>query len=70
MKNPKDNVEELKLFILKLLANEQDAHAQNTDALKKALGSEISKDTIKLLNEIFRAKTDMLEKVLDKINKL
>lgn len=70
MKNQKDSLEEVKLFILKMMGEEQDAHSQNLEALKRALGTELSKDTTKLLNEIFKVKMEMLNKVLEKIQKL
>lgn len=70
MKNQKDSIEELKLFVLKMMSDDQDSHSKNLEALKQALGIELSKDTTKLLNEIFKVKMELLNKILDKIQKL
>jgi hypothetical protein len=70
MKNQKDSAEELKLFVLKLMSEEQDTHSQNLETLKRALGTTFGKKATKILNELYRAKIEVLDKVLDKIQKL
>jgi len=70
MTRQKENLEEVKLFVIRLMNEEQDNHSKTIDALKKALGDDLSQDSVKVINEIYKAKAEVLSKVYDKIQSL
>lgn len=70
MTKQKESLEELKLFVVKLMNEEQDKHAKVLESLKNALGSDLSQDATKIMNEIHKAKKEVLDKVYDKIQGL
>jgi len=70
MTKQKESLEELKLFVVKLMNEEQDSNSKTIESLKRALGAELGQDVIKVINEIYKAKVEILNKVYDKIQGL
>ena len=70
MTKQKESLEELKLFVAKLMNEEQDKHARVVESLRNALGSDLGQDATKIINEIYKAKVEILNKVYDKIQGL
>lgn len=66
----KESLEELKLFIAKFMNEEQDNHAKATEKVKNYLGQNLGQDTIKIMNEIYRARVEVLNKMYHKIQEL
>jgi hypothetical protein len=70
MTSQKESLEELKLFISKLMNEEQDRHSKTAEQIRSYLGLNLGQDTIKVINEVYKARVEILNKVYDKIQEL
>lgn len=70
MTSQKESLEELKLFITKLMNEEQDNLVKANDIIKDFLGLNLGQDTLKIINQIYKSKIEVLKKVYDKIQEL
>ncbi len=67
----KENLEELKLFVSKLMNEEQEQHSKRIQPfIENKMGLIAVEETIKVLTHIYNAKMEMLEKVYKEIQRL
>ena len=67
MTKQRESLNDLKLFITKLMNEEQDLNSKSLELLKGIIGEDLGQDTIKIVNEIFKAKLSVLNKVYTQI---
>ena len=71
--NQKESLDELKLFVSKLINEEQEKYSKKVEdltAVNAETGLQSVSETIKVLNLLYKAKTEVLEKVYKEIQKL
>jgi hypothetical protein len=67
MANRKSN-NEIKLFVTSLMNEEQDSHSSLIDALKEKIGgTKEFDDMVRLLNRIYAAKIEILDKIFQEL---
>jgi len=71
MSNEKHDLEKIKLFITKLINEEQDEHSELLEMLKSRINDTSEFDNVVcILNKIHEARVEQLNKVYEKVRSL
>ena len=70
MSRKENKLEELKLFVSRLMNEEQEKHAKKVESLSTEISIEVVAETIKTLTIIHNAKMDLLDRVYKEAQKL
>ena len=71
MANEKHDLEKIKLFITKLINEEQDKHSELLEMLKSRIDDTAEFDnTVRVLNKVHDARVEQLNKVYEKVRSL